>query len=56
MSDKVSGIREGEEIWISWKEDNEQVVNGFVILLSCYLGLLNQNYNNVIIFIGGSYG
>lgn len=31
---KLSGIRVGEEIWISYKEDNEQVVNGYVILIS----------------------
>lgn len=44
---KVSGIREGEEIFISYKDDNEQIVSGFVVLISISETLItfktNQN-------------
>ena len=45
--DKVSGIRTGQEVFLSYKDDNEQVVSGFVILISISETLLtfktNQN-------------
>jgi len=49
MSDKVSGLRERETIWISYKEDNEQIVSGFVTLISISDTLITfENKHNTI--------
>jgi len=49
--DKVSGIREGEEIFLSYREDNEQVISGYFILVNISETLLQVKSNQNIIVI-----
>ena len=48
---KVSGLREGEEVFISYRDDNEQIVSGYFILLSLSETLLQVKSNQNIIVI-----
>lgn len=51
IENKISGLREGQEIWISYREDNEQVVQGFFILISISDSLITfkTKSNNITI-------
>lgn len=31
---EVFGLREGEEVFISWKNEREEIISGFAILIS----------------------
>jgi histone acetyltransferase (RNA polymerase elongator complex component) len=48
---KVSEIREGEEIFLSYKDDNEQIVSGFFILISISETLLQVKSNQNVLVI-----
>jgi len=49
--DKVSGIREKDEVFCSYRDDNEQIVSGFFILLKLSETLLQLKSNQNIIAI-----
>jgi len=49
--DKVSDIREGEEIFLSYLEDNGQVVSGYFKLIKLSDTLLEIKSNSNIIII-----
>lgn len=49
--EKVSGIREGEEIFLSYLEDNNQIVSGYFILIKISETLLEIKSNTNIILI-----
>lgn len=49
--DKVSGLREGEEVFVSYREDNDTVVSGFVILLKITDTLLTFKTNRNVVSI-----
>lgn len=51
MADKVSAIREGEEIFLSYRDDNEQIVSGYFILVSLSETLLQIKSNQNVIVI-----
>jgi hypothetical protein len=48
---KTLGIREGEEIFLSYKDDNEQIVTGYFILLKMSEVLLQLKTNSNILAI-----
>jgi hypothetical protein len=48
---KLSGIREGEEVFVSYLEDNEQIVSGYFILVSMSESLLQIKSNQNLIVI-----
>ena len=50
-NDKVSGIRAGEEIFLSYLEDNNQIVSGFFILVKLSETLIEVKSNQNIIVI-----
>ena len=49
--DKVSDIREGEEIFLSYLEDNNQVVSGYFKLIHMSDTLLEIKSNSNLIII-----
>jgi len=51
VGDEVSGIREGEEIFLSYRDDNEQTVSGFFILVKMSEALLQVKSNQNLLVI-----
>ncbi len=52
MEDRVSeDIRQGEEIWISYSDDNNQIVSGFGVLIELTNSLIKFSTNQNIICI-----
>jgi len=49
--DKVSDIREGEEIFLSYLEDNNQIVSGYFTLVHMSDTLLEIKSNSNVIII-----
>lgn len=48
---KVSGVREGEEIFLSYIDDNDKTVSGYFILLKLSEALLQIKSNQNVIVI-----
>ncbi|MFA5723668.1 MAG: hypothetical protein WC979_05400 [Candidatus Pacearchaeota archaeon] len=51
VEDKTSGIREGEEIFLSYLDDNEKIVSGYFILLKLSEALIQIKSNQNVIVI-----
>lgn len=51
MGDKLSDIREGEQVFISYFDDDDKTVSGYVVFISMFDNLITfkTNYNQVTI-------
>lgn len=50
MTEKFSDIREGEEVFISWLDDNQQIVSGYATFLQMSENILKfKTYNNIVV-------